>query len=368
MRAAVWVGAVALLTGGSAVGQEAKPNVVGKLEGHRGGVASVLFNPQLPLVATGSGNGVVRIWDERGGKLAFRIDPQKQNGARVNHIGFSGDGYFVSTSSKNAVVVWDLSPPPVKEPADPKSETPPPPAAPRQIPIIFEDGQGSDPGKIGTVAGNRKRAFYTATEGARVTVNSNAFSGAVGANTADELRGTFTPWAVSAIPDPESELVAMYGTVRSADKTEPAVAFVGLGDGKILGRGTIRTPVAGRPVSIGFAPDGKWLIVCNGEDLMYWRVPGSQVVEGDPKLLANAPAFAAAAGPNGKVAFASPPEDGKKVKVTIADISGPQSKVVAVYGTDIDRISALAFNPDGTLLAVGDDTEGVVQLWSLEKK
>jgi WD40 repeat protein len=136
----------------------------------------------------------------------------------------------------------------------------------------------------------------------------------------------------------------------------------------VVGRGAVRAPVAGRPVSVGFAPDGKWLVACNGEDLMYWRVPGSQVVEGDPKVLAGAVAFAAAAGPNGRVAWASPPEDGKKVRVTVAELTAAAPRVVAVYATDIDRVSALAFSPDGNLLAVADDPEGVVQLWAVAEK
>jgi WD40 repeat protein len=161
----------------------------------------------------------------------------------------------------------------------------------------------------------------------------------------------------------------MYGVAKGLDKSEqPAIAFVGLGDTRIIGRGTVRAPIAGRTVSIGFAPDGKWLIACNGEDLMYWRVPGSQVVEGDPKFLANSQAYTAAAGPGGKVAFASVPEEGKKVKVTITDLSASPPKVLGVYPTDMSRISALAFSPDGSFLAVGDDTDGVVQLWNLEKK
>ena len=173
---------------------------------------------------------------------------------------------------------------------------------------------------------------------------------------------------MAAISDFESGLIAMYGSVKEGGKSESAVAFVGLGDGKVLGRGAVRTPIAGRPLSVAFAPDGKWLVACNGEDLMYWKVPGSQVVTGDPKFLASSPAFVAAAGPNNRVAYASPPEDGKKVKVTIVDLSGTTPKVVAVYATDIDKVSALAFSRDGATLAVADDTEGVVQLWGLDKK
>jgi WD40 repeat protein len=373
MRTAVWLGAIALLIdGGAAIGEDKKPEILGTLGEHRGGVSTLTFNPSGTLVATGSGNGVGRLWEAKSGTLLFRFDPVRQSGARVNHIGFSANGYLVSTSSRNAVVVWDISPPPPpkKEPVDPKKPMIPviePKPGPRTIPIVFEDTVGTDPLKLGTVTGDGRRCFFSATEGTRVAVNSHLLFGQSGADTTDELKGVFTPWAMSAINDAESELVAMYGSVRNPDKTtEPAIAFVGLGDGRIIGRGSVRTPIAGRNVSIGFAPDKKWLVASNGEDLMYWRVPGSQVVSGEPRFLANAQAFTVAAGPNGLIAFASPPEDGKKVKVTITDLSSAQPKVVAQYLSDIERVSALAFSPKGDILAVADDVEGVVQLWALK--
>lgn len=368
MRHAVWVGAVAILvTGGTAGAQEKKPDVLKKLQGHRGGVSALAFNPKVSVLATGSGNGVVRVWEAKSGEMLSRMDSQKPTGSRVNHLGFSADGELLSASSRNAVVVWDVVQP-KRDPKEPKDFSPDPPAA-RQIPVVFEDSLGTDPAKIGVVTGDGKRVFFSTAEGVRVTVSSRALATRLGADTNDDLKGAFTPWALDAVSDGDSALVALYGSVRGADKAEqPAVAFVGLGDGRVVGRGVVRAPVSGRPVSIGFAPDGKWLVACNGEDLMYWRVPGSQVVDGDPKILANSSAYAAAAGPNGRVAFASAPEDGKTVKVTVADIGGPQPKVVAVYATDIVRVSALAFSPDGAILAVGDDTEGVVQLWNLEKK
>jgi WD40 repeat protein len=391
MRAAVWVGMVAVLTaGGTASGQDSKPNVLAKLEGHRGGVPAIAFspnpNPKVALFATGAGNGVIRLWDAHTGKFIGILDSQKHNGARINHVGFSADGYLLSASSKNALVVWDFFPPPPPpktepDPKDPKVDPKKEPETKKDeektdgflrpgavIPIIFEDTLGADPVKIGTVTGDGKRVYVSSTEGARVTVNSRVLASRFGTDTGDELRSTFTPIAVAAIPDFESGLVAMYGTSKEGGKADPVVAFVGLGDGKVVGRGAVRTPIAGRPVSIGFAPDGKWLVASNGEDLMYWKVPGSQVVTGEPKFLANAPAFVAAAGPNNRVAYASPPEEGKKAKVTVVDLAGSQPKVVAVYATDIERVSALAFSRDGSILAVADDVEGVVQLWGLDKK
>jgi WD40 repeat protein len=378
MRHAVWIGVVAVfVTGGSVNAQNKKPNVQAKLEGHRGGVSALAFNPKVSVIATGSGNGVVKLWEAKTGELITRMDAQKPTGARVNQLGFSADGTLLSASSRNAVVVWNIVPPKVDPKVDPKID--PKTAIPvvpgkepfveRGFPVVFEDGQGTDPAKIGIVTGDGKRAYFSASEGVRTSVSSRVFGSRFGTDTSDDLKTSFTPWAITAITDADSALVAMYGSVKNADKTEqPAVAFVGLGDARIVGRGVVRPQVVGRPTSIGFAPDRKWLVACNGEDLMYWRVPGSQVVEGDPKLLLNSSAFAAAAGPNGLIAFASVPEEGKKVKVTITDVSGAQPKVVGVYATDMSRVSSLAFSPDGLLLAVGNDLEGVVELWNLGKK
>jgi hypothetical protein len=375
MRHAAWITALPLLLAGPALAQDAKPVVVAKLDGHRGGVSALAFNPKVPVIATGSGNGVVRLWEAKTGDPITRMEAAKPTGARVNHLGFSADGTLLSASSRNALVVWDIVPP-KREVFEPKGADPkePPkdtkdPFGGRPVPIVFEDSLGTDAAKVGTVTGDGKRAYLSSGEGVRVTVGSRVFAPRLGLDTNDDLKGAFAPWAVAAISDSESALVAMYGTVRAADKSEqPALALVGLGDARVIGRGAVRPATAGRAASLSFAPDGKWLVACNGADVMYWRVPGSQLVEGDPKLLPNAAAYTAAAGPNGRVAFASVPEDGKKVKVTIADLTGSQPKVVATYATTSDRVSALAFSHDGGLLAVGNDTDGVVELWDATRK
>jgi WD40 repeat protein len=111
MRAAVWVGAFAVLaTGGTVFAQESKPNVLARLEGHRGGVSAMTFSPNpsssLSLFATSAGNGVVRLWDAHSGKYHGTLDTQKHNGARINTLTFSADGFLLSSSSRNAVIVW----------------------------------------------------------------------------------------------------------------------------------------------------------------------------------------------------------------------------------------------------------------------
>jgi hypothetical protein len=259
--------------------------------------------------------------------------------------------------------VKDAKPPEVKEQPAPRRDI-------AAFPFIaYEDGLGYDRNKIGTVTGDSLRVYLAATEGVRIGVSSQVIRPEYGENTTDEFKGIFIPLALDAAPNADSSLVAMYGTVKAADRTEvPVVGFAGVSDARYVGRGVVRGPVGDRPPSIKFSPDGKMLVACKGEDVMVWRVPRSELVEGDPRILAGIPAFAVAPGPNGLLAIASPPEGGKKVKVTVADLSGAEAKILAVYATDIDRVSALAFKPDGTILAVADDLGGVVQLWDLEKK
>src|SRR5262249_8997276 len=144
------------------------------------------------------------------------------------------------------------------------------------------------------------------------------------------------------------------------------VALIGLGETRVLTK-DVPLPLENRPISIGFSPDGKWLVAGNGAKVAYWAVPGSQVIRADPKMLPGT-ARVAAAGPRNRIAVASVPETGKKSTVTIYDIGGAAPKVVAEYASDIEVISALSFSPEGAVLAVGDDVDGVVQIWALEKK
>ena len=116
MRAAVWLGVVAVLTaGGTAAAQDKKPDVLAKLEGHRGGIPGLAFSPRpspkVAMFATGAGNGVIRLWDANTGKFNGLLDSQKHNGAKINHIGFSADG-FVMSSVQEPVVAWNFRPRP----------------------------------------------------------------------------------------------------------------------------------------------------------------------------------------------------------------------------------------------------------------
>src|SRR5262245_11104937 len=187
---------------------------------------------------------------------------------------------------------------------------------PKKITLRYEDSYVAEPGKTGVVTGDGKRVFFTTSD--NTVLGMRSYNLANRALSSSELPPKFTPWVLAAIPDPESSLVAVYG-LATGDKGEPAIALVGLGDPRVIGRGSVKNRLPDRPLSLDFSPDGKWLVAGNGADVTYWRVPGSQVIGGDPKTLRNVTAYVAAGGPDNRLAVASAPEDGKKATVTIFD-------------------------------------------------
>ncbi len=342
MRGAIWVGAVAVLVmAGPALGQQKKPDVVAKLDGHRGGVSAVAFSAQGDRLASGAGNGDVRVWDAKTGEQLARVSEQKHGAARVGLVAFSSaqDGKYLSASSRSSIVVWDVS--------DPK-----------RIITRYEDPNLPDPAKLGVITSDGKMCYFTSIENSAPKLQ--AYSLANRSIISADLPAKLRPLAMAPISDPLSGLVAVYCAAGEKGETGN-VALIGLGETRLLAK-DVPPPQENRPISIGFAPDAKWLVVGNGSKVAYWRVPGSQVIRGDPKLLPGESSVAAA-GPGNRVAVASVPEAGKKVTVTIYDVSGAAPKAIAGYDSGIDLVSVLAFSPDGSMLAVGDDVEGVVQIW-----
>jgi WD40 repeat protein len=322
--------------------QQKKPEVVAKLEGHRGGVSAIAYSARGDRIATGSGNGVVRLWDAKTGELVSRVDDGKHSSARVTSVAFSADGRYLSSSSRTMTGAWDLS--------DPK-----------RLALRYEDPYGPEPGKLGIVSGDGRQVYFTGIENAAPVLSIYSFGNRT--ITKADLPAKLKPNAIAAISDAESALVAVHCAAGEKGETA-AVALVGLGETRLLTK-DVPPVIAAKPVSIGFAPDAKWLVVGNGSRVACWRVPGSQVITGDPKLLPGNRNFVAAAGPRNLVAAATEPAADRTVLVTLFDLSGTASKPLAEYDSGLERISALAFSPDGSILAVGDDAEGVVQLWAL---
>lgn len=345
MRGIIWVGILAVLApGGSAVEQTRKPEVVGELKGHRGGIASIVFTAKGDRIATGSGNGTVKLWDAKTGEQLLRLDDLKHNSARIANLTISHDGRLICTGSRTTVNVWDIS--------DLK-----------RIASRYEDPSSDDPGKLGAISGDGRICYYTGMNVGTLELRTYAFATRTTGNI--DLPAALKPAAIATISDPESALAALY-CVTGEKKDAAAIALVGLGETHYLTK-DVPAPLAGKPISIGFSTDARWFLVGNGSKVAYWRVPGSQLLAGDPRILPGDDHFVAAAGPGNRAAVASVPAAGKKATVALFDLAGAEPKEVARFTTGIDRISALAFSPKGNLLAVADDVEGVVQLWAVRE-
>ena len=334
---------IVLCAAGPTLAQQKKPEVVAKLEGHRGGVSAIAYSAKGDRIATGSGNGVVRLWDARTGGLVSRVDQGKHGSARVTSVAFSADGNYLSSSSRTMTGAWDIS--------DPK-----------RLSLRYEDPFGSDPGKLGTVSGDGHLMYFTGVENMVPVLGAYAFGNR--SISKPELPAKLRPIVMAAITDSESALVAVHCATGEKGETA-AVALVGLGDTRILTK-DVPALTVGKPISIAFAPDAKWLVVCNGSKVACWRVPGSQVISSDPICLPGAGHFVAAPGARNVVAVASGPVNDRAVQVTLYDLGGTEPKRLAEYNPGLKRISTLAFSPDGAILAVGDDDEGIVQLWALK--
>ena len=86
-----------------------------RFEGHSGPVSSVDFSPDGRLIASGSFDGTVRVWDTADGqqKEVFSDEGWKTRKglqqAGIYVVAFSPDGKFIASGGRDGtVVLWEL--------------------------------------------------------------------------------------------------------------------------------------------------------------------------------------------------------------------------------------------------------------------
>ncbi len=77
------------------------------LKGHDDGISALAFSPDGKVLASGSGDRTIIIWDPHTGKILHRLDGHT---AAVSSLSFSPDGrYLLSGAAEQGVVLWNTA-------------------------------------------------------------------------------------------------------------------------------------------------------------------------------------------------------------------------------------------------------------------
>jgi WD40 repeat protein len=335
------------------------------------GVSALAFSPSTDALATGNGNGTIRLWDPAGFHQASAPlaigSAGSPAGAAHAPAALSADGTVVAVGDGHGTVrVWDV-------------------ATGRRIggPLpAYRDVTGlalSPDGRTLAVAGTGVRLFATATgQPIGTALPASGGSGSYGA-VAFSPRGTTLAtigadgtarlWNVTTQQEIGTPMTAgQPGTSAAAVAFSPdgkTLATVGAGGQVRLWKVTTRRET-GAPMTAGagttvlaFSPDDSMLATAGGDGTVrLWDVATQQEI-GTPMTADAQPVYAAAFSPDGSM-LATAGGDGT---VRLWDVA-TQQEIGTPMTADAQPVYAAAFSPDGgTLTAAGGD--GTVRLWDV---
>jgi WD40 repeat protein len=336
------------------------------------------FNAKGDRFVSGSGNGVIRVWDTLSNETVARFEELR--GVTITGLSISPFGKMVAACGKGKVGLWiDLD---VKLGRATESDTSSG-ATKSESKFRFVNVQNTDSEAAysGVAITGDGKDLYIARRHLGINNPGRLVRYDIDRDIVIEQPGPkfFDPRAVASIPDPESSVVAVYGAI---DKGEAAILLYGLGDVRTITHGV--PPLSHDahhrlPQRITFSTDGYWLAAYSGT-LAVWPVPGSQIITGNPATLNNV--FAAAIGPNNIMATVGPPSEYQNAEVTLWKLDynsreyglfgahwvkpSVDIKKLSSFSTKLREVGTLAFNPTGKLLAAGGITDGLVQIWNLK--
>ncbi|KAJ6070716.1 hypothetical protein N7467_012035 [Penicillium canescens] len=322
------------------------------LEGHSSWVWSVIFSPDGRLLASGSSDGTIRLWDTVTGALQETLNGHSDS---VYAVAFSpNDRLLASGSSDKTIRLWDTATGALHQTLKCHSRS--------VCTVAFShDGQmlasGSDDKTI--------RLWDTATGALQQTLEGHSGSVCAVAFSPDSRLasgssdGTIRLW--------DTATGALQQTLEGHSGSVCAVAFSP--DGRLLASGSsdeairLWDTVTGAPkqtleghsgsvCAVAFSPDGR--LLASGSDdktIRLWGTTGAtqQTLEGHSGLVASV-AFSH----DGRLASGSDDKTIRLWKTT----GVPQQTIECHSGS----VRVVAFSPDGRLLASGS-SDGTIRLW-----
>jgi WD40 repeat protein/energy-coupling factor transporter ATP-binding protein EcfA2 len=333
------------------------------LSGHTKAVTSIAFSPDGSILASGSEDNSVLLWDV---KMHEGIgQPLVGHSGPVNSVAFSPDGNWLASGSEDGtVILWDVKThEPIGQPLVGHS-------SPVNCVAFSPDGNllasGSDDRTIILWDLNTHTPLGPPLSGRAGSVYSLAFQPDGTTLASGSNDNTIILWDVNTREPIDQPLKGHFGRISS-------LAFSP--DGSLLASGSydntvilwdmnthqrIVQPLRGHSNSIhsvAFSPDGKTLASASADNtVIVWGVEMRQ--RADQLLL----------GHSGSVNSLAFSPDGKTLAsghfdktIIFSDPISRESIGQPLTGHS-DQVTSLAFNPDGTLLASGSDDQTVI-LW-----